>query len=185
MKALIIVDAQLDFFQGGALAVPHSNEVLPALNKYILIFEIRGQSTFFTRDWHPPDHISFRTQGGPWPPHGVRHTEGARFHPKLTIPKEAVIISKAEKPAKDAYSGFEDTDLHTQLTQRSIKSIYIGGLATDYCVKHTVLDGLKLGYEVFLLTDAIKGVNMRPSDSQDAIQEMIRSGAITTTFDEL
>lgn len=183
--ALVVVDAQVDFFESGALAVPDSNSILPFIQHYLDLFRKLNRPIFLTRDWHPANHCSFKSQKGIWPAHGVQNTDGARFHPKLQIPEFAVIISKADSQNKDAYSGFEGTSLDVELKNRGIKDIAVCGLATDYCVKHTVLDGLRLGYKILLLSDGIKGVDLKAGDSNGAIQEMITAGAINTTRGDL
>jgi nicotinamidase/pyrazinamidase len=173
---LVVVDIQNDFCPGGALAVKDGDKVVPLLNKYIEKFSQAGAPILFTRDWHPSDHSSFKAQGGPWPPHCVQNSEGARFHPDLIIPPDGEVVSKADKK-DEAYSFFKGTDLVERLKKRGIKRLLVGGLATDYCVKETVLDGLKHGFEVFHLDDASRGVNVNPHDSEDALQEMVTKGA--------
>jgi len=173
---LVVVDVQNDFCPGGALAVPEGDKVVPVLNEYVEKFMEAGAPVVFTRDWHPPDHSSFKAEGGPWPPHCVQNSEGARFHPALFIPSEVEIVSKADEK-DEAYSFFQGTDLAARLRQRGIKRLLVGGLATDYCVKETVLDGLKYGFEVFHLDDASRGVNVNPRDSEQALQEMVAAGA--------
>lgn len=182
--ALVVVDIQNDFCPGGALPVRQGDKVVPVLNKYIEIFKTSGAPILFTRDWHPPDHSSFKDHGGPWPPHCVQNTNGARFHPDLAIPPEGEIISKADK-RDEAYSFFKGTDLGRKLRDRGIKRLLVGGLATDYCVKETVLDGLKYGFEVFHLDDASKGVNVNPDDSERALQEMVAKGAKRIRFEDI
>lgn len=184
-SALIVVDVQNDFCPGGALSVPEGDMVVPVLNICIKKFIEKGLPVYFTRDWHPENHTSFKSRGGIWPPHCVQNTDGARFHTGLLIPHEATIISKGTDPGRDAYSGFQGTDLHSQLKKRDIKRLFVGGLATDYCVKSTVLDGLKAGFEVILLSDASKGVDVKPGDSQRAIDEMLREGAIKVTLRDI
>ncbi len=179
--ALVVVDIQNDFCPGGALPVAEGDKVVPILNKYIEKFRNAGAPIIFTRDWHPPDHSSFKAQGGPWPPHCVQNSEGARFHPNLLIPQEGEIVSKADK-RDEAYSFFKGTDLATKLRGRGIKRLLVGGLATDYCVKETVLDGLKYGFEVFHLDDASRGVNVNPDDSEQALREMVAKGAKRITL---
>jgi nicotinamidase/pyrazinamidase len=174
--ALVVVDVQNDFCPGGALAVPNGDQVVPVLNRYIELFAKAGAPIIFTRDWHPPDHSSFKEQGGPWPPHCVQNSEGAKFHPNLNVPPEGEIVSKADKK-DEAYSFFKGTDLATKLHQRGIKRLLVGGLATDYCVKETVLDGLKHGFEVLHLDDASRGVNVHPADSEKALRAMVAEGA--------
>jgi len=174
--ALVVVDIQNDFCPGGALPVKDGDKVVPVLNKYIERFRKAGAPILFTRDWHPPDHSSFKAQGGPWPPHCVQNSEGAKFHPDLYIPPEGEVLSKADKK-DEAYSFFKGTDLAQKLKERGIKRLLVGGLATDYCVKETVSDGLKYGFEVVHLDDASKGVNVNPDDSERALQEMVAKGA--------
>lgn len=182
--ALVVVDVQNDFCPGGALEVREGDKVVPILNKYIEKFRKAGAHIIFTRDWHPPDHSSFKAQGGPWPPHCIQNTEGAKFHPNLTKPREDEIISKANKK-DEAYSFFQGTDLALSLHQRGIKRLLVGGLATDYCVKETVLDGLKNGFEVYHLDDASRGVNVKPEDSERALKEMVTKGAKRTTLEDV
>lgn len=183
--ALLIVDVQNDFLPGGSLAVPHGDEVVPVLNRYLNIFFEYNLPVYATRDWHPEHHCSFREQGGPWPPHCVAHTEGAHFAAALQLPPEAVIISKATTTEQDAYSGFQGTDLHGRLHAASIHRLFIGGLATDYCVLNTVRDALKLGYKVLLLGDAIRAVDVHPSDGLRAEQEMTKLGAQRINVNEI
>ncbi|RME11849.1 MAG: nicotinamidase [Aquificota bacterium] len=177
--ALIVVDMQRDFMPGGALPVPDGDTIVPRLNDYIRLFFERGLPVFFTSDWHPQNHISFKEQGGLWPPHCVQGTEGAGFHPDLFIPHDnRFIISKGTSPDFDAYSGFQGTVLHSLLQERGIRRVFVGGVATDYCVKNTVLGALNLGYQAFLLLDGIRGVDVSPGDSERAIEEMLFSGAV-------
>ncbi len=184
--ALIVVDVQRDFMPGGALPVPDGDKVVKPLNAYIQLFSERGLPIFFTRDWHPKDHISFKGHGGIWPPHCVQDTEGAQFHPDLIIPSDnKFIISKGTSRDFDAYSGFQGTVLDSLLKERGIKRIFVGGVATDYCVKNTVIGGLNLGYFVFLLVDAIRGVDVNPGDSERAIEEMLDAGALCLTYQDL
>jgi len=175
--ALLIVDVQNDFLPGGSLAVLHGDKVVPALNRYIGTFEAQGLPVYATRDWHPERHCSFRAQGGPWPPHCIAHTRGAEFAPALRLPPAATVISKATSADRDAYSGFEGTDLDQRLRATGVRRLFVGGLATDYCVLNTVRDALQLGYEVLLLTDAIRAVDVQPGDGQRAEDEMTRLGA--------
>jgi nicotinamidase/pyrazinamidase len=178
--ALILVDIQNDFLPGGALGVAGGDRIVPVINRYIESFRTRGLPVFATRDWHPPNHCSFRTQGGPWPPHCIADSPGSRFAAGLHLPENAIIISKATQPDQDAYSGFEHTTLHQQLLKLDIKRLFVGGLATDYCVLNTVKDALELGYRVHLLTDAVRAVNVKPDDGRLAIENMLKKGAIPT-----
>jgi nicotinamidase/pyrazinamidase len=183
--ALIVVDVQKDFCPGGSLAVPGGDGVVPVLNRYIEKFSSNSLPVFATRDWHPENHVSFKAYGGTWPPHCVRETEGAKFHPGLKLPGSASIISKATTPGKEAYSGFHGTELKSMLRRPGIKRVFVGGLATDYCVKNTVLDALKAGFTTFLLMDASRGVDVNPGDSEKAVEQMLAAGAAKITVDEI
>jgi nicotinamidase/pyrazinamidase len=175
--ALIIVDVQNDFVPGGALPVPAGDQVVPVLNEYIKLFKKVDAEVFATRDWHPPNHISFKAYGGTWPPHCIQESEGAKFHPDLKLPDDTTVISKAMNPSKESYSGFDDTELADKLKTRGIRKVFVGGLATDYCVKNTVLDAIKLGFKTVLLLDAVQGINVKPGDAEKAIDEMTLNGA--------
>ncbi|HCO39229.1 MAG: nicotinamidase [Aquificota bacterium] len=184
--ALIVVDMQKDFMPGGALPVPEGDKIIPRLNQYTKLFNSLGLPVFFTRDWHPPDHISFKEQGGVWPPHCVQNTEGAMFHKDLFIPQDnRFIISKGTSKDFDAYSGFQGTILDSLLKERGIRRVFVGGVATDYCVKNTVLGAINLGYEAFLLLDGIKGVDVNPGDSERAIEEMLRAGTVGISIEDV
>jgi nicotinamidase/pyrazinamidase len=183
--ALIVVDVQKDFCPGGALAVRGGDQVVPVFNRYIEVFEKNHSPIYATRDWHPRNHSSFKEQSGPWPPHCIQNSSGASFHPDLKLPLEAVIISKATRPEADAYSGFEGANLELYLKRIGIRRVLVGGLATDYCVKNTALDACRLGFETYLLTDAIRGVEVKKGDSEKAIAEMQKAGAIPLTLNDL
>jgi nicotinamidase/pyrazinamidase len=133
---------------------------------------------FATRDWHPANHCSFLAQGGEWPEHCVAHTPGAEFAAALVLPSGARVISKATQPESDAYSGFAGTALHEQLQGARVRRLFVGGLATDYCVLNTVQDALRLGYDVELLLDCIRAVDVRPGDGERAIAAMLAAGAV-------
>jgi nicotinamidase/pyrazinamidase len=179
--ALLIVDVQNDFLPGGSLPVTRGDEVVPILNRYLQIFTAQALPVYATRDWHPQLHCSFHEQGGPWPPHCVADTRGAQFAATLQLPSAAVVISKATSVEQDAYSGFEGTNLDSRLRAANITRLFIGGLATDYCVLNTVRDALKLGYEVLLLDDAIRAVDVHPGDGMRAETEMTGLGAQSIT----
>jgi nicotinamidase-related amidase len=183
--ALVIVDVQNDFLPGGNVPVPDGNSVINPLNTYIDSFRSRDLPVFATRDWHPEGHCSFKQQGGVWPPHCIAGTHGAEFSPDLNLTPATIIVSKADTVEKDAYSGFEGTDLDQQLHQQGIKRLFIGGLATDYCVLNTVRDALANQYVVYLLTDAIGAVNVKPGDGDSAEREMEQQGAIPITLQQL
>ena len=178
--ALLVVDVQRDFCPGGALAVDGGDEVVPGINKLIGAFERRGLPIFFTRDWHPPNHISFRQRGGPWPPHCVQGTTGAEFHPSLRIPTSAVVVSKGDDPEKEAYSGFEGSDLGARLQNLGIDEVFIAGLTTDYCVKQSSLDARRLGLRVNVLADCTKAVDVGPGDGKRALSAMEKAGVQLT-----
>ncbi|MEM4409602.1 MAG: nicotinamidase [Candidatus Caldarchaeum sp.] len=180
--ALIIVDLQNDFCAGGALEVPGANQVIPIINTYIEKFKSAGGRIFATRDWHPRNHSSFKSMGGPWPPHCVQGTHGAKIHSDVKLPFEAEIVNKGVGREQEGYSGFEATGLAEELRARGIKRLFIGGLAIDYCVKHTVLDGLNNGFEVVYLDDASRGVEVSPGDVKKAIREMAEKGARIATL---
>lgn len=175
--ALVVVDVQNDFLPGGSLAVPRGDEVVPPLNRCLALFSQKSLPVYASRDWHPPDHCSFRAQGGPWPPHCMADTYGAEFAANLDLPADAVIISKADTPEKDAYSAFEGTDLGLCLKAVDVRRLFVGGLATDYCVLNTVKDALALGYGVVLLADAVRAVEVTPGDGEKAMMEMRTLGA--------
>jgi nicotinamidase/pyrazinamidase len=187
-EALLIVDVQNDFCPGGLLPVPEGDKIIPTLNYYIWLFSSHHLPIIASRDWHSEKTIHFLDYGGIWPRHCVRNTVGAAFHHDLELPSDAIIISKGTHSSDaDAYSAFQGRastgeELNDVLATRDIHSLYVGGLATDYCVKHSVEDGLALGFKVYLLTDAIKGVNFFPDDSERAIQEMKQRGAELVSF---
>ena len=176
--ALLVVDMQNDFVSG-SLAVPGAGAIVPTLNRYIAAFVRQSLPVFATRDWHPPDHCSFRERGGTWPTHCVAGTEGAQFVPGLALPADAIVVSKATAVDREAYSTFSGTDLDRQLRARGIGRIFIGGLATDYCVVETVRDARQLGYAVCVLGDATRAVNLHPGDGAKAADAMRRAGAST------
>ena len=171
-EALIVVDMQKDFMPGGALPVPGGDEIIPRVNECIRKFKKIGALIVATRDWHPENHISFKERGGPWPRHCIQGSEGARF--VVELPEDAVIISKATEPDKEAYSGFEGTDLAGILREKGIRRVYICGVATEYCVRATALDAVKHGFETYVITDAVKGITHRGEEK--AMQELKEAG---------
>jgi len=191
MRALILVDIQNDFCPGGSLAVTGGDQVVPVANTLIPKFGL----VVATQDAHPPGHSSFAAQGGPWPDHCVHNTYGQLFHPDLNVDDIDIIFPKGTLHDQDSYSGFADdggneTGLHTFLTgfenvddlegHQNVDELYILGLATDYCVKATVLDALKLGYKVVVVLDGCRGVDIKARDSQEAFAEMAAAGATFT-----
>ena len=176
-KALIVVDVQNDFCPGGSLAVADGTAVVPPLNKLMKEFLDRDEPVFKTRDWHPAKTKHFLAYGGTWPVHCVEGTPGAEFHPDLLDDPRINIISKGINERADGYSGFDGTDLARLLREEEVEQVWVGGLATDYCVKHTVLDALSAGFEVKALADAMRPVNVNPDDGTKAIEEMRSAGA--------
>jgi nicotinamidase/pyrazinamidase len=189
-KALLVVDVQNDFCPGGALAVPGGDKIVPAINKYIKIFSKNKLPIFSSRDWHPIKTKHFKDFGGVWPAHCIQNTKGASFHPKLKLPKDAILLYKGMDPNKDSYSVFQAEGANgagflNLLKILGVKELYIGGLATDYCVKSSARDALKNGFKVKLLLDAIKGVDLKKGDSEKAIQKMIKQGAKKITLQDM
>ena len=175
-QALIVVDVQNDFCPGGTLAIPHGDEVVAPLNRLIDEFLERGDPVYKSRDWHSPSTKHFTAYGGTWPVHCVQNTEGAKFHPALHDDPRIQVISKGLGNT-DGYSAFDETDLGSRLKQAGVEEVVVGGLATDYCVKHTVLEALKQGYKVRAVEDAMRPVELRPGDGERAIEEMRAAGA--------
>ncbi|OGX07618.1 MAG: nicotinamidase [Omnitrophica WOR_2 bacterium GWA2_47_8] len=189
-QALLVVDVQNDFCPGGTLAVPQGDTVIPVINRYLRFFNDKELPIFVSRDWHPKETKHFKRFGGIWPMHCVQNTPGANFHATLKLPPEAVILSKGMDPEQDSYSAFqakdeEGRDLKEILEDLQVKHLFVCGLATDYCVKASVLDAIKNGFQTFLLLDAVKGVNMHPQDSRKAIDEMNKKGAKNITITDL
>jgi nicotinamidase/pyrazinamidase len=181
-RALLIVDLQNDFCPGGALGVPGADKIVPTINKYIRIFSKKKLPIFASADWHPIKTGHFKDFGGRWPVHCIHNSKGAQFHPKLKLPKEAIILYKGMDPQRESYSVFQAEDKDGRrfpnlLKVLGIEELYIGGLATDYCVKFSAKDALKNGFKVRLLLDAIKGVDLKSGDSESAIKELVRLGA--------
>jgi nicotinamidase/pyrazinamidase len=182
-SALLLVDVQNDFCPGGALAVPGGGGVVPVLNRAIRQFQAAGRPVYASRDWHPADTTHFRAFGGPWPPHCVAGSPGAAFHPDLRLPDDAVVVTKGQNRADDGYSAFEGTvaggrRLGDDLRARGVSELHVGGLATDYCVRASVLDALREGFAVTLLADGIAGIG--EEDARRAVEEMRRAGASVT-----
>lgn len=189
-KGLLIVDVQNDFCPGGTLAVKQGDKIIPVLNKYISYFRKHKFPIFASRDWHPKITTHFKLYGGIWPVHCVQNTKGARFHFKLKLPRSAVILSKGMHPKKDSYSAFQAVDKKNQSFERILKNkkineLYVGGLATDYCVKASVLDALRKKLKTSVLTDAIRGVDLKSGDSKKALREMTKSGASLVAYKRL
>lgn len=175
-QALIVVDVQNDFCPGGTLAVAHGDEVVEPLNELIDQFLERGDPVYKSRDWHPAKTKHFQAYGGTWPVHCVQNTKGAEFHPALRDDPRIEVISKGLGD-KDCYSAFDETNLAARLRDENVEEVVVGGLATDYCVKNTVLDALKNGFKVKALENAMRAVDVQPGDGERAIEEMRAAGA--------
>lgn len=181
-QALIVVDVQNDFCPGGTLAVAHGDEVVEPLNEQIDEFLEHGAPVYKSRDWHPPTTKHFQAYGGTWPVHCVQNTKGAEFHPALRDDPRITVVSKGLGDT-DCYSAFDETDLVSQLREQGVEEVVVGGLATDYCVKNTVLDALKHGFKVKLLENATRAVDLQPGDGDRAIEEMRAAGAEIVSTD--
>src|SRR5579885_2914685 len=187
--ALIIVDVQNDFCPGGSLAVPDGDAVVPVLNAYMERAHAAGVPVFASRDWHPAHTLHFQAEGGPWPPHCVQGTHGAEFHPDLRLPEGATVVSKGMSERDEGYSAMEaltpeGRSLADILRERGVTRVYVGGLATDYCVRATVLDARKAGLDTYVLVDASRPVDVAPGDGERALKEMLAAGAKPETLDE-
>src|SRR3989442_12969985 len=170
-RALIVVDVQNDFCPGGSLAVPHGDEVIAPLNKLIEDFLEPGNPVLKRRDWHPPTTKHFAAYGGTWPMHCVQETRGAEFHADLLDDIHIRVLSKGLGD-EDCYSAFDETDLALQLQRLGVEEVWIGGLGTRYCGKNNLLDGLKQGFQVKAITDAVGGGDLQPGHRERAIGGM-------------
>lgn len=179
--ALLIVDPQVDFCPGGALPVPGGDGVFPAINRASRKLPLAVAS----RDWHPADHVSFQARGGPWPVHCVAGTPGAEFHRDLDSDRVAHVFSKGTDPGTEAYSAFDGTGLAGWLRDHHVGRLYVAGLATDYCVRASVLDARREGFDVVVLTDGIGAVDVTPGDGDRALTEMRQAGATVSGSDDL
>jgi len=180
---LLVVDVQNDFCPGGALPAPGGDGILPALNRHLANARALGIPVYASRDWHPPVTRHFNAYGGEWPPHCVQGSTGAQFHPELMLPADVVVISKGDNPDLPGYSAFDGRTpqgktLLVDLHDRQIDSLYVSGIATEYCVKATVLDALKAGLRVTVLPDAAAGIDIHPGDADRALEEMSKAGAL-------
>lgn len=179
--ALLVVDVQNDFCPGGALSVPDGDRIIPHVNRAIDLFVRRGLPILATRDWHPPVTKHFKEHGGAWPPHCIQGTKGARFHPKLELPKDVIVLSKGMDPEQDSYSGFQalngaGRDLESVIRDLGVDEVFLCGLATDYCVRATALDAMRRGIRIRVMEDAIRGVDVKPGDSAAAVRELRDAG---------
>lgn len=201
--ALLIVDVQNDFIPGGALAVSEGDQVVPVINS----IQHKFGTVIATQDFHPATHGSFaanhsgKTPGEfidlnglnqiLWPVHCVQGSEGAEFHKDLNRENWAAIFQKGMNPEVDSYSGFfdnarrGDTGLGDFLKKKGIRTVFVAGLALDYCVKFTALDAVSLGFETYLIVDGTRAVNLRPADGDLAIREMESAGVKIIKSNEL
>ncbi|OON63138.1 nicotinamidase [Massilia sp. KIM] len=182
--ALLIVDLQNDFLPGGALGVPRGDEVIAPINQLIALYRARSLPVYASRDWHPHDHCSFAAQGGPWPPHCVADTAGAAFTSELALAPDTIVVSKAVTAPVDAYSAFNGTGLAETLRERGVRRVAVCGLATDYCVLNTALDGIEHGFEVLLVPEAMRAVDVKPGDGDRAVTRMLSRGALPVRLSE-
>jgi nicotinamidase/pyrazinamidase len=188
--ALLVVDVQKDFCPGGALAVVGGDEIIPLINRYIELFKNMGKLIIASRDWHPRVSKHFREFGGIWPVHCIQNSDGASFHSELSLPPECLVFSKGMNPLLDDYSAFQarneaEMPLSDFLKEAGIRCLYICGLATDYCVRQSALNGLRQGFAIVVLADAVCGVDIEQGDSERALAEMVAAGATLTSLDEL
>jgi nicotinamidase/pyrazinamidase len=175
--ALLVTDMQRDFLPGGTLPVPGAEALIPRINHYVAQFENSGAPIYFSRDWHPADHGSFRARGGPWPAHCVADTPGAGFPALIPLPGNASIISKGTQRDREGYSAFDGTKFAELLRQRGVQELWVAGVALDYCVRATTLDALKQGLRAVVLIDAVRAVDAAPGDGERALQELMDAGA--------
>lgn len=174
--ALLVVDIQNDFLPGGALGVADGDAVIAPLNRLINDFSTAGLPVIISRDWHPSDHCSFSEHGGPWPRHCVAGTPGAEFSPALATPEDAIVVSKATETMTEAYSALQGTGLADRLREAEVTRVFIGGLATDYCVRATVLDLVAAGFEAVTIEDATRAVDVEPGDGVAALRDIVAAG---------
>ena len=187
-KALLVVDVQNDFCPGGALGVSGGDKIIPVINQYIELFQNQNLPVFFTRDWHPDSTTHFKEKGGDWPPHCIRNTPGAEFHPDLNIPDNAAILSKGVTPDADGYSAFEGIDENGKsfdnlLKEKQVDTLYIAGLATDFCVRFSTQEAMQKGYEINVLTDATEGVDKEAST--EALDTFAKKGGRLLQLDDV
>jgi len=182
--ALVVTDVQNDFVTG-TLAVPGGADIVAPLNRAIEAFHARGLTVVVIRDWHPPGHCSFAATGGPWPEHCVQGSHGAEFVPGLRLFRDALLVSKGTDPDAEAYSGFKGTTLADDLRARRVRRLFIGGLATDYCILNTVHDALGEGFAAVVLADGVRAVDVHPGDGAKAVDAMQRAGARFALCDDV
>jgi len=180
-SALLVIDFQNDFTSGGALEVPGGDEIAEPVKRLAPRFD----HVFATRDWHPPDHASFQTEGGPWPVHCVQGSDGAELHPAMRDVEVEEIVDVGAEREDEGYSGFEKSKLEQLLRDRDVDEVAIVGLATDYCVRASTLDARRLGFDTTVITDAIRAVDVEPGDGERALEEMKEAGAKLATSEQV
>jgi nicotinamidase/pyrazinamidase len=180
-KALLIIDFQNDFTAGGALEVPDGDAIAGPVKKLARHFDV----VVATRDWHPPDHASFEAEGGPWPVHCVQGTHGAEFHPAMDEIELDAVVDVGKGREDQGYSGFEKSDLAQILRDAEVGEVYVCGLATDYCVRASAIDACREGFDVTVVKDAVRGVEVNEGDSARALEDMREAGARIASSDEL
>jgi nicotinamidase/pyrazinamidase len=173
--ALIVVDVQIDFCPGGALPIAGGHEVVPVLNRWIEAAAAAAVPVFLSRDWHPLHHLSFAESGGEWPVHCLQDSPGARFHPALKHPDSAIVVTKGVRFDRDQYSAFDETGLAAELRKRGVRRVWVGGLAQDVCVRATVLDARREGFDTVVIADATRPVTR--AGGERANEEMRHAGA--------
>jgi nicotinamidase/pyrazinamidase len=179
--ALLIIDFQNDFTSGGALEVPGGDDIAEPVKRLAGEFDY----VFATRDWHPPDHASFETEGGPWPVHCVQGTHGAELHPAMRDIDVDEIVDVGAEREDEGYSGFEKSTLADLLHERGVREVAVVGLATDYCVRASTIDACREGFDTTVVTDAIRAVDVNPGDGERALEDMKEAGAKLATSREL
>jgi nicotinamidase/pyrazinamidase len=180
-SALLIIDFQNDFTSGGALAVPEGDEIAEPVRRLADEFD----HVFATRDWHPPDHASFETEGGPWPVHCVQGTHGAELHPAMRDIEVEAIVDVGVERDDEGYSGFEKSKLANLLRDQGVDEVAVVGLATDYCVRASAIDACREGFDTTVVTDAVRAVEVDPGDGERALEDMKRAGAKLATSRDL
>ena len=180
-KALLIIDFQNDFTSGGALEVPGGDEIAEPVKRLAARLDL----VFATRDWHPPDHASFETEGGPWPVHCVQGTDGAELDPAMSDVQVDAIVDVGVEREDEGYSGFEKSDLAQILRDHDVTEVYVCGLATDYCVRASAIDACREGFDVTVVEDAVRGVEVNEGDSERAFADMCDAGAKIASSDEV
>ncbi|MEK6278660.1 MAG: nicotinamidase [Actinomycetota bacterium] len=179
--ALLIIDFQNDFTPGGALAVEGGDRIGEPIRRLAPRFDVVAA----TRDWHPPDHASFETEGGPWPVHCVQGSPGAQLHPAMDDVEVDFVVDVGRERDDEGYSGFEKSDLAQQLRERGVEEVAVCGLATDYCVRASAIDACREGFDVTLVSDAVRAVEVDPGDGERAVEEMRAAGAKVATSEQI